>query len=118
MSKFTGKIVEWSLGSVVGNTAWTAAVSIALFMVNRETGCISVVLDQMAGHEVELAGWTASFALAGAMVAAAPLGGGIQVRRDLAQALGEQLPVALVHAITSRRYGIRSAAFRGQARLT
>lgn len=71
MSKFTGKIVEWSLGSVVGNATWTAAVSIALFMVNRETGCISVVLDQMAGHEVELVGWTASFALAGAMVGAA-----------------------------------------------
>ena len=71
MSKVAGKIINWSVGSVVGNAAWTAAVSIALFMANKETGCISVVLERMSGHEMELAGWTASFALAGAMVGAA-----------------------------------------------
>lgn len=64
------KLVDWSVGSVIGNVAWMAFASFIGWIVNERTGCISVVMKSMAGHEIELAGWTISFVLLGVLAGA------------------------------------------------
>lgn len=68
MSEIKTKLIEWSIGSVVGNISWGLIGSIGLFFFNERTGCIRIVLESMRGNEAELAAWSLAFTLFGTLI--------------------------------------------------
>lgn len=65
-----GKVVEWSVSSIVGNVAWACVYAFIVWVFNERTGCLAVVSSFASAHGTEFAAWSISSLLFGALVGA------------------------------------------------
>ncbi len=65
-----GKVVEWSVSSIVGNVAWACVYAFIVWVFNERTGCLAVVSAFASAHGAEFAAWSLSSLLFGVLVGA------------------------------------------------